>query len=73
MTQYVLLDSGGNLIDAYDDPDEARAALRRIVADEPEAAEHVALLTYDDAGNPVGELETAAADRRPLRKRAATS
>lgn len=58
MSQYVLMDSGGNLIEAYDDHDEAHAALRRLVADEPDAADHVALLIYDDAGNPVSDAVT---------------
>lgn len=58
MSQYVLMDSGGNLIEAYDDHDEAHAALRRIVADEPEAAEHVALIVYDDQGNPISDALT---------------
>jgi hypothetical protein len=58
MSQYVLMDSGGNLIEAYDDHDEAHAALRRIVADEPEAAAHVALVIYDDHGNPTSDAVT---------------
>jgi hypothetical protein len=58
MSQYVLMDSGGNLIESYDDHDEAHAALRRIVADEPEAADHVALIVYDDHGNPASDAVT---------------
>ena len=52
---YVLLSSTGNLIDSFKDEAAARAALQQIVATEPEAAEDVALLTYDEGGRPVGE------------------
>ena len=62
MSQYVLMDSGGNLIEAFDDHDEALGALRRIIADEPEAAEHVALVIYDEHGNPVSDAMTITED-----------
>jgi hypothetical protein len=52
---YVLLSSTANLINSYDDESEARSALQRIVAAEPEAAEDVALFTYGDNGMPVGD------------------
>jgi hypothetical protein len=52
---YVLLSSTGNLIGSYDGESAASAALRRIVAAEPEAAEDVALFTYGDDGMPVGD------------------
>jgi hypothetical protein len=47
--------SSGNLIDSFDNEDDARAALQRIVESEPEAAENVALLISDDAGNVVAD------------------
>lgn len=47
---YVLLDSTGNLIASYREEDEARAALAQLVTDDVEAAEDVALMTYDDEG-----------------------
>lgn len=50
---YSLFSSTGNLIDSFDDEAEARAALQRIVAGEPEAAEDVALFISDDEGNVV--------------------
>jgi hypothetical protein len=50
---YSLFSSSGNLIDSFDNEDDARAALQRIVESEPEAAEDVALLISDDAGNVV--------------------
>lgn len=47
---YSLFSSTGNLISAFDDEHEARAALQRIVAAEPEAATDVALFISDDDG-----------------------
>lgn len=47
---YVLLDSTGNLIASYRDEDDARLALQQLVGDDPEAAEDIALMTYDDEG-----------------------
>ncbi|HUY59414.1 MAG TPA: hypothetical protein VMV16_06865 [Solirubrobacteraceae bacterium] len=41
--------STGNMIDSFDDETEARAALQRIVALEPEAADEIALFISDDA------------------------
>ncbi|MEX2197080.1 MAG: hypothetical protein WD844_17545 [Thermoleophilaceae bacterium] len=64
---YVLMDSTGNLIDSYDREEEAHAALNRIVHEEPEAADHVALLTYDDEGNPVGQAVTISASGAAVR------
>lgn len=43
------------MIDSYNEEPAAHAALRRIVDAEPEAAEHVALMTYGEDGQPVGE------------------
>ncbi len=61
---YVLLSSTGNLIEAHDSEADARAALSPIVQAEPEVAEDVALIVYDDDGMPVGDpvfLPTSAA------------
>ena len=52
---YAIFDSTGNLVDAFDDRDAAVAALLKIVHDEPEAADDVALLTFDADGQPVGD------------------
>lgn len=52
---YVLLSGTGNLIDSYGEEAAARAALQRIVDGEPQAAEDVALMTYDEKGQPVGD------------------
>jgi hypothetical protein len=56
---YVILDSSGNLVESFQDEEAARTALSRIVHDDPDAADHVAILTYDDSG-PVGEAITVA-------------
>lgn len=64
---FVILDSTGNLVESFDDEREARSALERMVREEPDAAEHLALLTYDTSGNPVGEafrVQAAPAARR---------
>lgn len=50
---YSLFSGTGNLIDSFTDEAEARAALQRIVATEPEAAEDVALFISDDDGSVV--------------------
>jgi hypothetical protein len=61
---FVLMDSTGNLIASYRDEDEARAALEQLVEDDPDAADEVALLTYDEDGaiaaDPVFVAPTAA-------------
>ncbi len=54
---YVLIDSTGNQIEAYRDLDTARAAQKALVQQEPETADHVALLTYNEEGMPVGRAE----------------
>jgi hypothetical protein len=56
--QFTILDSRGNVVASYDDDLTARAVFHAIVAVEPEAADHLALLTYDDEGMPVGEART---------------
>ncbi len=57
--RYVILDSTANLVDAFDQEDEARAALERIVRQDPDSADDYAMLKYDDAGHPVGEAVIA--------------
>jgi hypothetical protein len=55
---FVILDSTANLVDSFDQEDEARAALEAIVRQDPDAADDYAMLTYDDLGHPVGEALT---------------
>jgi hypothetical protein len=58
MPYYVILDSTANLVDSFDQEGEARAALERIVRQDPDAADDYALLRYDDEGKPVGTVVT---------------
>jgi hypothetical protein len=52
---YAILDSAGNTLASFaDDELAARAILHAMVAIEPDAAEHLALLSYDDDGLPAG-------------------
>ncbi len=50
---YSLFSKAGNLIDSFTDEADARAALQRLVANEPEAADDVALFISDDEGRVV--------------------
>jgi hypothetical protein len=52
---YAIFDSSANLVASYDDQETARQALIAIVQREPEAAEDVALLAFDDRGRAVGD------------------
>ncbi|MGA7704534.1 MAG: hypothetical protein WB998_06520 [Solirubrobacteraceae bacterium] len=52
---YAIFDSTGNLIESFEDEQSAREALDRIVAGEPEAAEHVALFVCGEDGMSVGD------------------
>lgn len=52
---WMLMDEGGNAIAAYADVVAARAGLRALVGDDPDARGSVLLLEYDETGEPVGE------------------
>jgi hypothetical protein len=60
----MLMDSSGNLIDSFEDEAAAREALREILEAERGNAEHVALIDFDAAGDPVAQ--TSPADRRVI-------
>jgi hypothetical protein len=55
--EYVILDSAGNAVASFHDDATARATLYAIVEVEPDAADHLVLLAYDDEGMPVGEAK----------------
>ena len=55
MTEYMILDDAGNALASFSDEVTAHATLHAIVAVEPDAAEHVVLLAYDDDGMPIGD------------------
>ena len=52
---YSIFDTTGNLVDAFEQRDDAIAALKVIVEADPEAADDVFLVAQDDAGQMVGE------------------
>ena len=56
--KYMILDSRGNAVDAFSTQVAARATLRAIVAEEPDAADELVLLAYNAEGRPVGEAAT---------------
>jgi hypothetical protein len=47
-----LILSTGNLIESFDDRDEALALLDRLVHDDGDAADHIAVIQYDPDCNP---------------------
>lgn len=53
--RYLILDSMGNAVDAFRTRVAAHATLRAIVDEEPDAADALVILAYDDAGRPAGE------------------
>lgn len=55
MSYYVILDSTANLVESFDDKQEALRALEQIVQQDPESADEYALLTYNNKGRPVGQ------------------
>jgi len=55
---WMMLDETGNAIGAYDDDVSAHVALRSLAEAEPDAADRVLLVQYDDAGHPVGDAVT---------------
>jgi hypothetical protein len=56
--QFMILDSSGSAVASLDDELAARAMIHAIVAVDPDAADHLLLLAYDDVGMPVGEAMT---------------
>lgn len=49
-----IFTSSGNLVAWFDTEDEALAALTELVADEPEAADEIAAVPFDDEGHACG-------------------
>lgn len=52
---YSIFDSSGNLMDAFDERGAALDYLASVAQAEPEAADEVFLIAYDDEGNSVGD------------------
>jgi hypothetical protein len=59
MPYFVILDSTANLVDSFDQEDEARRALEEIVRQDPESADEYAIIPYDDRGHPIGKAFVA--------------
>ena len=57
---FSIFDSTANLVDSFDDRDEARAALENIVRQDPDAADEYAMFEFDKSGQPVGDAMTIA-------------
>jgi hypothetical protein len=51
---YGTFASSGNVVAWFDTEDEALAALSDLVADEPEAADEIAAIPFDDEGHACG-------------------
>lgn len=51
---YGIFTSAGNVVAWFDTDDEARAALADLVAVEPEAADGIAAIPFDDEGHACG-------------------
>lgn len=58
--EFMIFDSTANLVDSFDDREEAIAALEAIANQEPEAADEYAMITFGDDGLAVGKAITAA-------------
>ena len=52
---FTILDDAANAVDTFTSEREAVAALEAMVESDPETADQLLLLRYDDDGNPVGE------------------
>jgi hypothetical protein len=52
------MDSYGNTLASFDDETTARATLHSIVRAEPDAADYVALVSFDDDGMAVGKAKS---------------
>jgi hypothetical protein len=59
-----ILTSTGNVVAWFDTEDEALAALGDLVAEEPEAADEIAAIPFDDEGHACDQGLDAVAARR---------
>lgn len=57
--EFMIFDSTANLVDSFDDRDEALAALEAIANQDPESADEFAMVTFGDDGLAVGKAITA--------------
>jgi len=61
---FMIIDSAGNAVEAYDSEQEAVDALLSMAAEDNRVAAHLAVLAFDDQGEAIGEPVTVA-DTRP--------
>ena len=59
-TTFVIFDSTANLVDSFDDVNDARARLTQIAGQDQDAASEYALLEFDASGTPVSDALTVA-------------
>jgi hypothetical protein len=59
MTYAILYIENGDLVADFDTEDDARAALHEFVTENPSVGDRIGLLAFDDAGQPVGEFQSA--------------
>lgn len=52
---FAIFTSAGNLVESFGELQPAKRALQQIVADDPEALDHVAIISIGDDGVPLGE------------------
>ncbi len=50
-----IIDSAGNMLDWFDDEASARSTLDAMIARAPDAAEELALIAFDEGGDPIGD------------------
>ena len=55
---FAIFDSTANLVNSFDDRDEARAALEEIARQDPDAVNDYAVFEFDSSGQPVGDALT---------------
>jgi hypothetical protein len=56
----MIFDETGNAIDSFNELGDAQESLTRMVREDPSVVRKLALLTFDDEGNAIGEAEVAA-------------
>jgi len=57
---FMIFDSAGNAVDAFDDERQAVVALLSMVREDYDVIRHLAILAFDSAGEAVGEPVTVA-------------
>lgn len=57
---YMVMDTGGNAISAFESGADAMLGFEQIVREHPDSAPHIALLAFDEDGEAVGDALVAA-------------